>query len=255
MPSPFPGMNPYLEQADVWQDFHDSMIPAIRDSLAAQVGTDYFVKIEQYLFIHEPPGERRFFLGVADVGLAHRNESKEATGATATLSSPVLARIPSVEFVKHLYLELRDRKGRDLVTVIEMLSPANKKPGADREQYLAKRANLLHGKAHFVEIDLLRGWPRMPIEDATDGDYSIMVSRVEDRPQVNFWPVPLRSPLPTIPIPLRTPHAPVELSLQAILHDVYDRARYQNYIYQETPEPPLSPEDAPWAASLIPFVS
>jgi hypothetical protein len=251
MPSPFPGMNPYLEQFDVWQDFHDSMIPAIRDALVTQVGLDYVVKIEEHLFIHEPPAEHRFLLGHADVSIADPRISRQTTGGAATITSPMMARIPTVEFEKHLFLELRDRKNRDLVAILEMLSPTNKKPGADREQYLAKRAHLLRSSAHVVEIDLLRGWPKMPIEEATECDYSILVSRVEDRPKVNFWPLRLRDPLPTIPIPLRPPHGNVELDLQTVLHEVFDRARYQNYIYQETPYPPLSPEDAAWAAALI----
>ena len=250
MPSPFPGMNPYLEQSDVWQDFHDSMIPAIRDALVMQLGSDYLVKIEEHLYIHEPSAEQRFLLGHADVAIA--DLGRQTTGGMATIASPIMARIPTVEFEKHLFLELRNRKDRDLIAVLEMLSPTNKKPGADREQYKAKRANLLRSTAHFIEIDLLRGWPRMPIEKAADCDYAIMVSRVEDRPKVNYWPLRLRDPLPPVPIPLRPPHGHVELDLQTVLHGVYDRAGYQNYIYQETPVPPLSPEDAKWAASLIP---
>ena len=55
------------------------------------------------------------------------------------------------------YVEIRDRRDRELVTVVELLSPANKHPGPDREQYLAKRMELLNGPVHLVEIDLLRG--------------------------------------------------------------------------------------------------
>ena len=168
MPSPFPGMNPYLEQVDVWQDFHNRFVPALGDALAARLGSDYVVKIEEHLFIHEPAAEQRFLLGRSDVSVAKRLPTRPDTSGTATLTSPMMARLPTVEFEKHLFLELRDRKNRDLITVLEMLSPANKKPGADREQYLAKRANLLRSTAHLVEIDLLRGGPRMPIEEATD---------------------------------------------------------------------------------------
>jgi hypothetical protein len=251
MPSPFPGMNPYLEESDVWQDFHNRFVPALGDALAALVTPNFIVKIEEHLFIHEPPAEYRLLVGHSDVSMASERHSAQPTGATATIVSPMMARIPTVDFEKHLFLELRDRKNRDLITVLEVLSPTNKKPGADREQYLAKRANLLRSTAHFVEIDLLRGWPRMPIEEGVECDYSIMVSRVEDRPKVNFWPLRLRDPLPPIPIPLRPPHENVKLDLQVALHGVYDRARYKDYIYQETPYPPLSPEDTLWAAALI----
>lgn len=251
MPSPFPGMNPYLEQTDVWQDFHGSIIPAIRDSLTPMVRPNYIVKVEEHLFIHEPPAESLVLFWRSDVRLARPKDSHESSGATATITSPLMARIPVVDFEKHLFLEIRDRQDRDLITVIEILSPANKKPGADREQYLAKRARVLRSEANFVEITLLRGGPRMPIEDAKECPYSILVSRVEDRPNVNYWPIELREPLPKTPIPLRAPHRFFELDLQSVLHGVYDRAGYQDYIYQETPEPPLSPEDAAWAASLL----
>ncbi len=251
MASPFPGMNPYLEQADVWQDFHGRFVPALADALAPLVRPSFIVKIEEHVFIHEPPAEYRILIGRGDVSLSDEDSGGDPVSGTATIVSPMMARIPTVDFEKHLFLEVRDRKNRDLITVMEVLSPTNKKPSADREQYLAKRANLLRSAAHFVEIDLLRGWPRMPIEEATDCDYSIMVSRVEDRPKVNYWPLHLRDPLPPIPIPLRPPHGNVEIDLQAVLHTVYDRAFYKDHLYRGKPTPPLSPADAAWAAALI----
>jgi hypothetical protein len=250
MPSPFPGMNPYLEQNDVWQDFHDRFVPSLGDALTALVRPNYIVKIEQHLFVHEPLEDDRL-IGHSNVSIARRRGMGDSSGGTATIDSPIMALLPVVDFEKHLYVEIRDRKDRELVAVLEVLSPTNKKPGGDREQYLAKRANLLRSTAHFIEIDLLRGWERMPIEKARQCDYAIMVSRVEDRPDVNYWPLMLRDALPPIPIPLRSPHAPVMLDIQAVLHGVYDRAGYQDYIYQETPYPPLSAEDAAWAQSLI----
>lgn len=251
MPSPFPGMNPYLEQDDFWQDFHNSMIPAIRDAIAPQVSPEFLVKIEQQVFIHEPPADYRILAGRSDVSLARPNGVHESSVATAMIASPIIARLPTVEFEKHLLIEIRDRKSRDLITVIEILSPTNKRNGPDREQYLAKRANLLRSTAHFIEIDLLRGWEKMPIENARACDYCIMVSRVEDRPAVNYWPLNLRDRLPLIPVPLRFPHANAEIDLKAVIDGIYDRAEYRHHIYKETPYPPLSPEDAAWAASLI----
>lgn len=251
MPSPFPGMNPFLEHPGEWQDFHDRFVIALGDALVALVRPDYIVKVEQMLFIHEPPMEHRILFAHGDVSISHPKNGASAE-ATATLASPIMARIPTVDFEKHVFLEVRDRKSREVVTVLELLSPTNKKPSADREQYLAKRANLIRGTAHLVEIDLLRAWQKMPIENAKACEYAIMVSRVEDRPDCNYWPLGLRDPLPPIPIPLRPPHPHVMLDLQAVLHVVYDRAGYEDYIYKEPPYPPLSPEDAQWAASLIP---
>jgi hypothetical protein len=151
------------------------------------------------------------------------------------------------------YVEIRDRRNRELVTVVELLSPSNKRPGSDREQYLAKREQILGSSAHLVEIDLLRGGRPMPmpIADRPDCDYSVLVSRVEERPDAGFWPIRLRDRLPVIPVPLRAPDANAQLDLQTILHRLYDAAGYEDYIYEGAPDPPLSPEDAAWAQTLL----
>jgi Protein of unknown function (DUF4058) len=252
MPSPFPGMNPFLEQSDAWQDFHDSFIPAIRDAVSPQVSPAFLVKIEEHLYIHELSVEQRLRLGNADVSVS-RNPGAGTGAATAQAVHDAPARIllPAVEFEKQLFLEIRDRHNRELVTVIEVLSPSNKQPGPDREQYLAKRGNLLRGKVHLVEIDFLRAVPRLPLEQAPHSDYYVMVSRAEERPEAEFWPLMLREPLPVVPIPLRPPWPDAHVNLQEILHIVYDRAYYKDYIYSHSPEPPLGAEDAAWAAALL----
>jgi hypothetical protein len=253
MPSPFPGMNPYLEQDDVWQDFHDAMIPAIRDVLSPQVSPHFIVKIEEHLYIHEPEAKQRFRVGSADVGLIRPpgNGLAHDDGGVATLAAPAHIVLPQVEMETQTFLEIRDRKDRELITVIELLSPTNKKPGPDREQYLAKRGNVLRSAAHFVEIDLLRGWPKMPGENAPISDYSVMVSLVEERPRAAYWPIALNDPLPPIPIPLRKPVPVARLDLQDVLHFVYDRAYYKDYIYEGSPTPALGPDNLAWARSVI----
>jgi hypothetical protein len=150
------------------------------------------------------------------------------------------------------FVEVRDRRNRELVTVVELLSPSNKRPGSDREQYLAKREQILGSSAHLVEIDLLRGGKPLPMADRPDCDYSVLVSRVEDRPYAGFWPVRLRSRLPEIPVPLRPQVADARLDLQAIVHRLYDAAGYEDYIYSGVPDPPLAPDDLAWARSLLP---
>ena len=98
---------------------------------------------------------------------------------------------------------------------------------------------------------MLRGWPRMPFDEPPSGDYCVLVSRVEDRPRAEFWPIGLRERLPVIPVPLQDPHPDAELDLQAILHRVYDAAYYRDYIYDGSPWPPLSDEDADWARHVV----
>jgi hypothetical protein len=239
-------MNPYLEQADVWTDFHDRLVPAIADALAAQVDPEYIVKIQEQLYIHEPPATSRRLIGRADVSVA-----PGAKGGTATLEAPAEVELDvTVERISQV--EVRDRLRRNLVAVIEVLSPANKYAGSDREQYLFKRGELLSGPVHLVEIDLLRGGPRLPVVGAMPPcDYCVLVSRAYRRPKAGLWPLGLRDPLPLIPVPLQPPHPDAKLDLQGLLHRVYDAARYQSYIYEGAPSPALSPEDAAWAEEIL----
>jgi hypothetical protein len=153
------------------------------------------------------------------------------------------------------YLEVRDRAGREAVTVLELLSPANKAAGSNRNQYLAKVHRILASGTNFIEIDLLRGGPRMPWADLPPCDYYVVVSRTEERrtdnPRAGLWPIRLRDPLPTVPVPLRPGEPEPTLDLQAIMHRIYDSAGYQLFIYDAPPEPPLEPADAVWATQML----
>jgi len=190
MPSPFPGMNPFLEHLDVWSTFHAQMLAAMADRLSAQVRPDYLVHMEAHLWIHE------------------RVDDYEDRGE------------------RQRYLEIRDRRSRELVAVVELLSPVNKKSGPDRAQHLTKRSEILASPAHLVEIDLLRCGRAMPDQERPSSTYGVMVSRVEERPAADFWPIGLRQPLPTIPVPLRPANSHASLELHKLLHEVYDRGTY-----------------------------
>lgn len=251
MPSPFPGMNPYLEQTRVWHDFHESFMPLVRDLLSAQLDPAYVVKIDEQVYIHELPAEPRRFVGRADVGVTEHPGGGGLQADTAVLDAPAEVALPGVDFERLSFLEIRDRTDWKLITVLELLSPANKYAGPDREQYLAKRALLLASAVHLVEIDLLRGGPRLPLEGLPACDYYILVSRYKDRPRAGVWPIQLRDRLPVFPIPLRASSPDARLDLQEVLHRVYDAARYRSWIYAGHPEPALGPEDAAWAAGLI----
>jgi len=239
MPSPFPGMNPYLEQSDAWQDFHQSFLILARGSLSNQVGPNYLVKVEVRLILHERSAEERRFIGIADVGVAEAGERKAKAVATV-LQAPVSLQLPAVEVEKHLSLEIRDRRNRRVITVLELLSPANKTGGEDRDDYLAKRRQVLAGHTHLVEIDLRRGGQRPSPPELPACDYYALVSRYVDRPRVGFWPIGLREPLPNLPVPLADTDPPVHLDLKAVIDQTYDLADYGKYIYQEIPEPPLA---------------
>ncbi len=206
MPSPFPGMNPYLEHPSVWHDFHERFIPLAAELIGSQVLPRYFVKIDQQV----PTDE---------------------------------------ESISNLHIF--DRESRRLITVIELLSPSNKYAGPDREQYLRKHHGVLRSEAHLVEIDLLRGGPRMPWRRMPACDYCVVISVQQERPEAGIWPIMLRDPLPSIGIPLKPNDSPAVLNLQQMLNRIYDAAGYAYYIYANEPEPPLTADDAAWAKSLI----
>jgi len=159
--------------------------------------------------------------------------------------------IPLVDIERQRYLEIRDRRNRELVAVVELLSPVNKKSGPYRAQYLTKRSEILASPAHLVEIDLLRDGRAMPDQERPSSTYGVTVSRVEERPAADFWPIGLRQPLPTIPVPLRPANSHASLELQKLLHEVYDRGTYAQEIYELETEPPLDPADLDWAEQVL----
>ena len=237
MPSPFPGMNPYIEQDAFWQDFHLEFLPAMRERLVAQVRPKYIVMLDEHIYVQELTPEPRRLVGRADISLAAppRPRDEEVAGV-GILEAPVQVQIPAARGPSRSFLEIRDRLSRELITVLELLSPANKRGGADREQYVAKREQLLKSAAHFVEIDLLRGGRPMPLERRPRCDYSVLVSRAEARPWAGFWPIRLRQRLPIIPIPLLPGDPDARIDLQEILHHVYDATGYEDFIYAGQPD-------------------
>ena len=251
MPSPFPGMNPWLEQDALWHDFHQRLLTAMSDAIAIEISPRYYVALEEHVYIHEPPEPRVRFLGRPDLAIVRMSDASFAT-ATAVMEAPVYTAIPEpMDVVSESFIEIRDTENESLVTVLELLSPSNKQAGYDRDAYIAKRRHSLLSDVNFIEIDLLRGGPRMPIEELSPCDYYVLVKRASERTRAGVWPIRLRDCLPTIPIPLRAPDPDARLDLQAVLHDVYDRAGYRHRIYRGTPKPKLVADDAQWADAIL----
>jgi hypothetical protein len=226
-------MNPYLEHPDTWEDFHTSFITHARDVLSPLVGANYLVKIEVRIYLRELSSEERHYFGRADVAVPE--------GPSQT----------TVETQRERYLEIYDRRERRIVTVLELLSPANKTPSPDYNAYVGKRRSVLASRTHLVEIDLRRGGARPTLPELPTCDYYALVSRYEDRPELAMWPIRLHEPLPVIEVPLTAPDPPVSLDLQALLQRIYDAADYGKYIYSQEPQPPLVSDDAAWARALV----
>jgi Protein of unknown function (DUF4058) len=250
MPSPFPGMNPYLEQDDAWEDFHHRFIAHMGDELGGLVGEKYQVKVETRLYLHELSAEERRYLGRADVSVSGRHDTP-GSSAVATLPAPISLSMPDFDTEKYSFLEIRDRRNRRVITAVELLSPTNKSPGPDRDDYLRKRLQYMATRVNLVEIDLRRGGKRPAPPEIPPCDYYVVVARWLEAAGIGCWPIRLRDRLPAIPIPLTASDREVQLDLQPLFLRVFDAAHYGNYIYSETPDPPLSAEDAEWAKQFV----
>ena len=237
MKSPFPGMDPYIEDRGLWPDFHDDLIAEIKRALAARLPERYFAQM----------GERSYIVLAGTDGMEGGGEvvvAEPAANATITMRAFI------DEHFRENFIEIYESDpDLRLVTCIEVLSPANKRRGSEGwEQYLRKRNALLLGQASLVEIDLLRGGQRMPmIEPWPNSPYYLLVGRQSRVPYCRVQPVHFRQPLPEIPVPLASPDPDISLALQPLIDAVYERSRYGRRLdYTRPLTPPLRAEDAAW---------
>jgi hypothetical protein len=248
MPSPFPGMNPYLEHPRIWHGFHERFITRLADALELLVGSKYLVMIDEHVYLQEVDEDEVRFLGRADIALGLQPSTSGSVGGAVLLEPPTRVSPLLIDEVRENFVKIYERDARTVVTVVELLSPANKT--SDRQQYLLKRSQVMRSPAHLVEIDLLRGGQRLPYKDLPACDYCVMVSRINQRPEADFWPIGLRQPLPKIPIPLKLGDSDLQIDLQELVHQIHDAAGYAKYIYENDLIPPLSAADAAWAQEV-----
>lgn len=221
MASPFPGMNPYLENPVLWQKVHKRLIVAISDALSPQLRPKYIVDIEER--VYQTNDNDSLLVGIPDVVVQdHQAVIKQETGNIAIASPPAQAitvTIPMPETVKESYLEVRDVATKEVVTVIELLSPKNKRAGEGRSSYEKKRMRVLGSMSNLVEIDLLRNGKPMPIlQGNMHSDYRILVSRSDFRPLADLFAFNLQHQIPSFKLPLRNQDVePIFLSLIHIL--------------------------------------
>jgi Protein of unknown function (DUF4058) len=239
MPSPLPGMNPFLEAPELWSEFQSRMIVAIADALDENLSRDYRVAVEKRVYLDQ--GDEMVLIGIPDVSVMASLSANAAP--TAVLDAPITVEVPLEEEVQERYLDIREVATGRVVTVIELLSPKNKRSKVGRETYLQKRRHIMMSQTHLVEIDLLRGGEALPMTGAVKSDYRILVSVSERRPKAQLYAFNLRQVIPSIAIPLNG-IASVALDLQPLLHRVHDRARFELAIdYRQLLSPKLSDED------------
>jgi Protein of unknown function (DUF4058) len=251
MASPFPGMNPFLEDPEFWSAVHNRLIVAIADDLVDHLSEKYRVEIEKRTYFSDD--DESLLVGIPDVLVVKgKVESIPSTAQSALSVLPEKVTVPILEEVNERYLEIREVATGTVVTVLEILSPKNKRAGEGRVAYERKRSQVLASATNLVEIDLLRGGKPFPIASQHLGDYRILICRGNERPRGDLYAFELRQPIPTIPIPLVPGEAEPILNLQSLLHRVYDKGRYQLAIdYTRRLQPKLSEADCQWVETLL----
>jgi hypothetical protein len=261
-------MDPFLEAPDIWPDFHESLATAIRAQLNAVLPPPYYSRVQmrpEAGVVLEAGALHRI---VPDVVVVRHSENAGPSGTA--VAEPRTEITPGMEVrvrtdpFRHAFVEIRDpSRGHKLVTLIEIVSPANKRPGPDRRAYEAKQQEILESDANLVEIDLLRSGRRLlpyPDLEATvhelGCDYLVLLNRSSRRSgtwmDYTLYPVDLRETLPCVPVPLSGSDPDVPLDLQAAADRTYRGGPYLRAIdYGKDPEPPLEREDGSWAEELL----
>ena len=261
MPSPFPGMDPYIEATGSWEDFHQELISACRAEINRRLPDTYVARVGERVQLYTAADEPvRGFKPDAVVSQRDRNaplssSGSGAAGGVATLE-PVTVRQDMIWYdpPTESFVEIVHYPDEQVVTTLEVLSPTNK-VGRGRAEYLRKRRDLLCEDINFVEIDQLLGGDRLPMRDSLPaGDYHVFLTRRERRDgcEVCSWPV--RDRLPTVPVPLQLQDGDVALDLAASFEAAYDRGFFGRQLARRNaagPPPLLGEADRTWAAGLV----
>lgn len=255
MPSPFPGMNPYLENPIRWSEVHHRLITAIAIAIESNLSLQYRVAIEKRIYLSEEE-EESVTVAIPDVSVYSQSSTSSQTRSTMTLpaqTEAVTVRLPVPEEMREGYLEIREEETGYVVTAIEVISPTNKRAGMGRDAYERKRREVLSSPTNLVEIDLLRGGkPMRIIGQIPPSDYRILVARGDRRPQAQLYAFSVRQEIPQFLLPLRSGDPEPLVDLQSLLIQVYNQARFDMAInYRLESVPPLKSEDRIWADALL----
>ncbi len=256
MQSPFPGMDPYLESR--WGDVHTALCIGIRSALQPVLPSGLRARAEQDVLLEDesqPCRDQRFEVDIAIVGTGEVAARAVPGASIATVEPIVVRQIPAVRRTR--WVEIIDTTaGGRVVTAIEILSPGNKRSGRLNRLYRRKLNTYIEAGVNVVEIDLLRSSrARLPVRrealppDRRDA-YLTCVCRSSDPSQWIVYPMPLRQPLPTIPIPCRPADSDVPLSLQPLIDQLYREGGHDDIDYRKPPEPRFTADDAAWADAL-----
>ena len=258
MPSPFPGMDPYLEAPGYWPGLHDRLIIHIADDLQPLLQPSYYVEVGERIYF-----EQASHAAYPDATL-HRvpdrsSGSSRGTAAVAVAPADEPLIVPMAVHRRETFLEIRAAGAGEVVTVLEIVSPANKNPGGRGfEEYQKKQAEVLRSSANMVEIDLLRRGA-MVVAVGSGGppplrpfDYIACVTRSARQDRCEVYVATVRDRLPRISIPLRDPDPDVVLDIPAIFTLCYDMAGYALRVdYSCPPQIALAADDEAWADAWL----
>jgi hypothetical protein len=263
MPSPFPGMDPFLEDQDIFPDFHDRFVTHLSESIQERLPPPYIAALGRRAWIEV--SER--FVGpdvqvVRPVSALIEGEGVAVAVAAAPRSKPLVIRVVHDE--RHEpFIEIYMGRGseRRLVTSVELLSLSNKTPGErGRDLYLRKQKEILDGKVHLVEIDLLRGGEHTTAvphyrlaKVAGEYEYHVSIHHYDNLEDYFVYPIRRNEPLPEITIPLLPGDPPLPLDLQAVFQRTYNLGPYQREIdyRQEAPPPALGTAWRTWLRQVV----
>ena len=261
MMSPFPGMDPYLEDPIWWPGVHNRIITYLSGALNRELPPTYVANIEERLYVAET--ERQI---ISDLTVSRRvveSSVRPLRGGAALMdrvAAPEILTLVTDDPQKETYIQIQEPRGGTVIAVIEVLSYSNKSSDNEgRRLYLNKQQEVLHSSAHLLEIDLLRAGrhtvsaPLGPMEIRFQHwDYLICLSRGFNRHRFETWPLSLRKPLPVIWLPLKLENEGVAVDLQTVLNRVFDEGAYDRILdYTCPPFTPLRREDALWADRLL----
>ncbi len=261
--NPFPGMNPYLENPDIWPDFHNGLIGQLRDILGPQLPDRYRIALQRRVEVEEPfggPSELNLVipdaLVTSDSAVVPPASGETAAAVTAPPDEAVAVRVRMPREISVLWLRVETVPERELVTVVEVLSPTNKRPGEGRRRYIRKREAIVAGLVNLVEIDLLRRWEPMPLETAPlVSDYGILVCRGLESPGALLYPFMVQQRIPKFTLPLLSEdeaYAP-EVDLGSIVDRLHHTARYNLETRYDAPppEPAFAPGVQEWVGERL----
>lgn len=265
MPTPFPGMDPFLETNPIFQELHTQMLAEMQALLQPQLRPKYVARLERHLSEGSawdgPQGAISLERKEPDVTIASR-AARQHTGSVAVLARPAASAAEELDpdelelrKQRRIVIYVQDRP-RLAVTGIELLSPGNKQPGAvAQERYREKRASALHGGLHWVEIDLLRGGarPPIPVPLPESADYLTYVAQATPTGWNHLlYAWGLRDALPVLPIPLLGADQ-AQVDLGRCFAVAYDRIAADDEVNYGAapPPPPLRKGDAAWTARLL----